>query len=125
MIYGIGTDLVETDRIGRVIEKWGDKFTRRVFSDREIDYCRRHAHASIHYGARFAVKESFLKALGVGLGMGVKLIDIETLNEETGRPYLKLYGGAQSRYETAGVVQMHVSITHTQNYASAIVLLEK
>lgn len=125
MIYGIGIDLVENDRIGKVIEKWGDKFLGRVFSDREIDYCGRHAQAHIHYGARFAVKESFLKAMGIGLGRGVKLKEIEVLNEEGGKPNLILYGGACQVYETAGIQKKHISITHTKSYASAIVLLEK
>lgn len=125
MIYGTGIDLVENERIGKVIAKWGNKFLSRVFSDREIDYCSRHAQAHIHYGARFAVKESFLKAMGIGLGRGVKLREIEVLNEESGKPNLFLYGGARQEYEAAAIKKSHISITHTKSYASAIVLLEK
>ncbi len=125
MIYGTGIDLVDNNRINKVIEKWGDKFLNRVFSDREIDYCCRHAQAHIHYGARFAVKESFLKAMGIGLGRGVKLKEIEVMNEEGGKPSLVLYGEARQVYENAGIQNNHISITHTKNYASAIVLLEK
>jgi holo-[acyl-carrier protein] synthase len=125
MIYGTGIDLVENDRIGKVIEKWGNKFLSRVFSDREIDYCGRHAQAHIHYGARFAVKESFLKAMGIGLGRGVKLKEIEVMNEVGGKPNLLLYGGARRVYEAAAIKKNHISITHTKSYASAIVLLEK
>ncbi len=61
MIYGIGIDLVENERMEKIIAKWGEKFLSRVFSDGEIAYCSRHAQASLHYGARFAVKEAFLK----------------------------------------------------------------
>ena len=125
MIYGIGIDLVENERIRGVIDRWGDKFLVRVFSSREIEYCRRHAQAHIHYGARFAVKESFLKALGIGLGRGAKLKDIEVLNEESGRTMLVLQGQAQTIYRNAGIQKKHISITHTKDYASAIVLLEK
>jgi len=125
MIYGIGIDLVENDRIGHVIERWGEKFLHRVFSEEEIRYCSRHADAQIHYGARFAVKESFLKAAGTGLGQGIKLNEIQVLNNEMGKPHLILTGGARRFYDEAGIQKNHVSITHTKNYASAIVLLEK
>jgi holo-[acyl-carrier protein] synthase len=125
MIYGIGMDLVENDRIEKIIQKWGEKFLCRVFSDREIEYCARHAQAHIHYGARFAVKEAFLKAIGIGLGRGVHLREIEVVNEPSGQPKLMLYGGAQDFFQKAGVRTAHLSITHTKKYASAMVLLEK
>lgn len=126
MIYGIGLDLVENDRMARIIHKWGDKFLTRVFSRGEIAYCGRHtSQASIHYGARFAVKEAFLKAIGTGLGRGVKLLDIEVVNDESGKPEISLSGGAQEFFSNAGLAKMHLSITHTKSYASAVVLLEK
>ncbi len=125
MIYGIGIDLVENDRMNKIIQKWGDKFLSRVFSESEVAYCGRHTQAHIHYGARFAVKESFLKAIGIGLGRGVKLNEIEVVNEESGKPNLMLYGGAKEHFVQAGIETIHLSITHTKNYASAMVLLEK
>ena len=125
MIYGVGIDLVENDRIEKIIQKWGEKFLCRVFSDREIEYCGRHAQAHIHYGARFAVKEAFLKAISLGLGRGVRLQEIEVVNEPSGQPTLMLYGGAQDFYQGAGLTSAYLSITHTKKYASALVLLEK
>ena len=125
MIYGIGIDLVENDRIGKIIRKWGPKFLSRVFTGEEIDYCGRHAQASLHYGARFAVKESFLKAIGKGLGAGVKLAEIEVVNDPGGKPEIRLSGGARAFVERAGIRKIHLSITHTKNYASAAVVLEK
>lgn len=125
MIYGVGVDLVENDRIEKMIQKWGEKFLCRVFSDREIEYCGRHAQAHIHYGARFAVKEAFLKAISLGLGRGVRLREIEVVNEQGGQPTLKLYGGAQDFYQSAGIMSAYLSITHTKKYSSAMVLLEK
>ena len=125
MIYGIGTDLVENDRIESIIQKWGLKFLSRVFSEQEIAYCGRHAQAAVHYGARFAVKESFLKAIGIGLGKGVKLIDIEVANEDSGKPRIVLSGAARDYLKKAGIGKIHLSITHTKYYASAIVILEK
>lgn len=125
MIYGVGIDLVENDRIEKMIQKWGEKFLCRVFSDREIEYCGRHAQAHINYGARFAVKEAFLKAISLGLGRGVRLREIEVVNEQGGQPTLKLYGGAQDFYQSAGITSAYLSITHTKKYSSAMVLLEK
>jgi len=125
MIYGIGIDLVENERMEKILRKWGDKFLSRVFSTNEIDYCSRHAQASIHYGARFAVKESFLKAIGTGLGKDVKLREIEVINEASGKPEIKLSGGARDHVTKAGIEKIHLSITHTKKYAQAMVLLEK
>lgn len=125
MIYGSGMDLVENGRMEKIIGKWGQKFLDRVFSDEEIKYCSRYTHPTSHYSARFAAKESFLKALGMGLGMGVKLNDISVVNNRDGKPSLKLSGEAQSHLEKRGITEVHLSLTHTRNYAAAIVLLEK
>ena len=125
MICGIGIDLVENDRLARIIDKWGSKFLQRVFSDGEINYCEKHAQASVNYGARFAAKESFVKALGIGLGMGVKLKEIEVVNDKNGKPDLVLRGEAKTQIEKRNIVKVHLSLTHTRRYATAIVLLEK
>jgi holo-[acyl-carrier protein] synthase len=125
MIQGIGIDMVENDRIEKIIRKWGQKFLQRVFSEEEINYCGRHIQASIHYGARFAAKEAFLKALGVGLGMGVKLRDIEVVHDDNGKPDLLLQDGASLQIKKRKIKKIHLSLTHTKNYATAIVLLEK
>ncbi len=124
MICGIGIDLVENDRLDRIIAKWGQKFLQRVFSDSEINYCEKHALASVNYGARFAAKESFVKALGIGLGMGVKLKEIEVVNDKYGKPDLILCGEAKAQIEKRNIVKVHLSLTHTRRYASAVVLLE-
>ncbi len=125
MIYGIGNDLVENERIEKIIRKWGEKFLSRVFTEKEIAYCGKHVQASLHYGARFAVKESFLKAIGTGMGRGVKLQEIEVVNEKSGKPEIRLYGGALEQIRQEGIEKVHLSITHTKNYAAAIVILEK
>ncbi len=125
MICGIGIDLIENDRLEKIIEKWGIKFLNRVFSSGEIQYCGKHVQSSIHYGARFAAKESFLKALGIGLGRGVKLSDIEVVHDKNGEPVLKLCGEAKVQIETREITKIHLSMTHTKKYATAVVLLEK
>ncbi len=125
MICGIGIDTVENGRLEKIIEKWGIKFLNKVFSEEEVRYCGKHAQSSIHYGARFAAKESFLKALGLGLGGGVKLCDIEVVNNENGKPELKLCKTAKTQIEKRKITKIHLSLTHTKKYATAIVLLEK
>ncbi len=125
MIQGIGIDLVENERIEKIINKWGQKFLQRVFSDEEIKYCGRHIQSSLHYGARFAAKEAFLKALGIGLGMGVKLREIEVVHGDQGKPDFSLHGEANLQIEEREIKRIHLSLTHTKNYATAIVLLEK
>jgi holo-[acyl-carrier protein] synthase len=125
MVYGIGIDLVENGRIEKIIGKWGQKFLQRVFSDREVEYCRKHVQASVHYGARFAAKESFLKALGIGLGMGAKLREIEVVHDEKGKPDLVLWGGAKAHIEKKKITKIHLSLTHTKKYATAFIVLEK
>jgi len=125
MIYGIGIDLLETGRMEKIVEKWREKFFARVFTDIEIAYCARHAQAAIHYGARFAAKEAFLKALGIGLGMGVKLREIGVIHDEKGKPSLKLSGQAKAQIEAKGIAAVHLSLSHTSKYATAVVVLEK
>jgi holo-[acyl-carrier protein] synthase len=125
MIYGIGTDLVEVSRIERILKKWGDRFLYRVYADEEIEYCKNKAFPAIHFAARFAAKESFLKSLGVGLGMGVKLREIEVRNNEQGKPVLKTNEKIGGMLDSLGVRAVHVSITHTRDHAHAVVVLEK
>jgi len=125
MIQGIGIDLVENERIEKIINKWGQRFLQRVFSENEINYCGRHILSSLHYGARFAAKEAFLKALGIGLGRGVKLREIEVVHDDQGKPDLSLHGEANLQIEKRQIKRINLSMTHTKNYATAIVILEK
>ena len=125
MIYGVGIDLVENSRMDKIVKKWGPKFINRIFSEEEILYCEKHAHSAIHYGARFAAKESFLKALGIGIGKGVKLSDIEVVNDENGKPAFVLYGEAQIQIKRRKISKIHLSLTHTHQYSTAMVLMEK
>jgi holo-[acyl-carrier protein] synthase len=97
----------------------------RVFSAGEISYCEKHVKASIHFAARFAAKESFLKALGIGMGMGVRLNDIEVVHDDYSKPDLSLNGEARIQIEKRCITGIHLSLTHTDSYATAIVLLEK
>ncbi|HYA13084.1 MAG TPA: holo-ACP synthase [Syntrophales bacterium] len=125
MIHGIGTDFVEVSRIEKILEKWGDRFIEKVYSHDEINYCQNKAFPAMHYAARFAAKESFLKSLGIGLGMGIKLKEIEVINNPQGRPVLKIHERIKDSLDKLGITAMHISITHTREHAHAVVILEK
>jgi holo-[acyl-carrier protein] synthase len=126
LIYGIGIDLVEVSRIERILAKWHDRFITKVYSSCEADYCKKKAFPHIHFAAAFAVKESFLKACGIGLWMGgIDLRDIELIHDLHGKPALKTNNRASVLLREAGIISTHVSLTHTDMYANAIVILEK
>ncbi|MBM4271786.1 MAG: holo-ACP synthase [Deltaproteobacteria bacterium] len=125
MIQGIGTDIVEVSRIEKIIEKWGPRFIERVYTPGEIEYCSKKAFPAMHFAARFAVKESILKSLGIGLGKGLRLRDIEVLNNQEGSPFLQSNDAVKEVFRRRGISGVHISITHTKKYAQAVVILEK
>ena len=125
MIHGIGTDFVEVFRIEKILQRWGDRFTGKVYSRNEIDYCQNKAFPAMHYAARFAAKESFLKSLGIGLGMGIRLKEIEVINNPQGRPVLEIHERIKDNLDKLGITTIHLSITHTRDHAHAVVILEK
>jgi holo-[acyl-carrier protein] synthase len=124
-IHGIGTDLVEVARIERIIGKWGDRFLKRVFSEGEIIYCGKKAFPPQHYAGRFAVKEALLKCIGRGLFSGLSLKDIEVVNTKEGKPELSVHGKVHEIIDTLDIIKSHVTISHTNNFATAVVILEK
>ncbi len=125
MIFGIGIDLVEVARIDGILKKWDEKFTKRIFSGDEIIYCEKKASPSIHYAARFAAKEAFLKCLGSGIWSGLTLRDVEVFNNRDGKPELKLHKNLKDKINGMGITDMYISISHTDNYATAVVVLER
>lgn len=125
MIFGVGIDLVEIGRIDTILKKWAEKFLCRIFSVEEIRYCTGRARPAVHFAARFAAKEAFLKAIGLGMGVGVRFCDIETIHDERGKPVLKLAGGAGSFLDEQQIRSVHLTISHTNAHAMAIVILER
>lgn len=125
MILGVGVDLVENERIEKIISKWGWKFLERVFCTAEVNYCSKHVQASLHYAARFAAKEAFLKAMGIGMGRGVRLKDVEVAHDANGKPLIIAHGGAAEQVKKNRITKIHLSITHTKQYAAAFLILEK
>ena len=125
MIMGMGTDLVEVDRIRALLDRMGPERLDRIFSAEEIEYCQsKGASAAIHLAARFAAKEALAKALGTGFAVGVRWKDVSISHDETGRPRLRLEGYARELADGNGVTDIHVSLTHTTKHAMATVILE-
>ncbi|MDO9529190.1 MAG: holo-ACP synthase [Syntrophales bacterium] len=125
MICGIGIDLVEIDRIEKILKRWGERFTDRVYTEDELEYCQKRAHPATHFAARFAAKEAFLKSIGVGLAGEITLKDIEVLTNQQGKPYLNFSDRIKPILNRCGgTPAVHLSITHTSKYATAVVVLE-
>ena len=122
-IHGIGVDIVETARIASYLERFVDRFLKRVFTQAERDYCASMPHPERHYGARFAAKEAVSKAFGTGIGAGMGWRDIEVLRRESGAPYIQLHGPAAALAAKLGITQALVSLSHTDHYAVANAVL--
>ncbi|MEE7505512.1 holo-ACP synthase [Methylobacterium sp. C33D] len=128
MIVGIGSDLCDIRRIARTLERHGERFTHRVFTDGERARCDRRAARAEGYARRFAAKEACAKALGTGLSAGVFWRDMEVVNLPSGQPTLRLAGGAAERL--AGLLpaghaaRLHVSLTDDPPMAQAFVIIE-
>lgn len=122
MILGVGTDLIEIQRIQRAIER-NPHFLERVYTEKEIAYCRRKARPWQSYAARFAAKEAVGKAFGTGLGP-IGLTEIEIVNGPNGQPQVTLYGAAQALAAERKVRRVHISLSHSEAYAMATAVLE-
>jgi holo-[acyl-carrier protein] synthase len=121
-VLGIGTDIVECLRIAKMIERHGELFLTRVYTQHEIDYCTARKAATQHYAGRFAAKEAVLKALGTGWTRGIHWRDIEVHNEMGGRPKIVLSGGAGELCQKLGITEMLISISHCRTHATAYAL---
>lgn len=124
-VLGIGTDMVEAARIERSLERFGEKFMKRVFTEGEITYCTSMKFPAKHFAARFAAKEAVSKAFGTGIGKAMSWRDIDVHKKESGEPFLVLTGGAQLLAREIGMTKAWISITHTENHAVAMIVLER
>ncbi|PZN12473.1 MAG: 4'-phosphopantetheinyl transferase [Bacillota bacterium] len=123
MILGIGIDLVSVERIRGVVERRGARWLERVFSPAERQDAGTGPHRWRRLAARWAAKEAFAKALGTGV-RGFRWRDIEVRRDADGRPVLHLTGAAAERLRAAGVVRVHLSLSHDSEWAVAQVILE-
>jgi holo-[acyl-carrier protein] synthase len=124
MILGTGIDLIEVARIAASYEKFGERFVNRVLLPDEIAYCLAHKAPAPFLAVRFAAKEAISKAFGTGIGAELGWQDIEIRRRETGAPYVVLHGKGQALFAARGARQLHLSLTHTVNYAAATAILE-
>lgn len=122
MIKGVGHDLVEIRRIASAMSK-NERFVRRICTEQEWQYCQQKGRPEASLAARFAAKEAASKALGTGIG-SVSWQELEIICDPSGRPTLQLKGEAQALAKQMGVTAAYVSLTHTEDYASAVVILE-
>ncbi len=123
-IIGLGLDATEIHRIAEAIERYGDRFVRRVFTEEEIAYCRRRRDGTPSFAARFAAKEAAMKALGTGQAHGVHWTSIEVIRRH-GPPQLRFHGGALARFEAIGATGSLLTLTHSRDLAIAHVMLTR
>ncbi len=121
-IIGLGTDITECLRIARMIERHGELFITRVYTDDEIRYCRGHKQSTQHFTGRWAAKEAILKAIGTGWIRGISWRDMEIRNERGGKPIVAVRGGVQEVVERLGVTEIQVSISHCHTHATAVAI---
>lgn len=124
MIVGTGIDLVEIERIQNSVDRYGERFLKRVYTAAEQAYCLRKKNAAESLAARFAAKEAGAKALGTGINHGVTWLEIEVVREPGGRPTITFHGRAREIAGHLGVQSAALSLTHTRNLAVASVVLE-
>ncbi len=125
MIIGLGIDHVQTKRMKEILMKWSERVEDRVFTEEELQYSKKKGETHLHLAARFAAKEALFKALGKGLSEGMTWNDVEVRNKESGQPEIILKQRAKEIADDMGVEKIHVSLTHTDESAAAVVILEK
>jgi holo-[acyl-carrier protein] synthase len=124
MVLGVGTDLIEIERIEASMDRFGERFLSRVFSAGEIAYCRRKRQPAESFAARFAAKEAGAKALGTGISRGVSWKEIEVTREMGERPMLHFNGRAGELAAAMGVRRVQLSLSHSRGLAIAMVVVE-
>ena len=124
MIRGIGVDIVKVDRIEQAVERWGYRFLKRIFTAAEIERCKQRARPAQCLALRFAAKEAFAKALGLGMRKGLRWRDIEVVHDHLGKPDLLLHNQAQRLLEAVEASRTWLSLSDERESAVAVVVLE-
>ncbi len=125
ILYGIGIDVVEVDRIHSSISEFGEQFLDRIFTAKEREYCERQKNKELSYAARFAAKEAVSKAFGTGIGKSVGWKDMEVIRMESGEPTIVLHGRAKDFAKELGICEVKISLTHAKHYAAANAVILK
>jgi len=118
-IIGLGTDIIECARIGRMLVQHGERFTNHVFTDEEVRYCSERKVAEQHFAGRWAAKEAVLKAFGTGWIAGIAWRDVEVVIQSGGKPTIRLHRGAAEKAAELGIGEVLISISHCKSYATA------
>lgn len=124
MIIGTGIDIAEVPRVAAAIERFGQRFLQRIFTEEEIRYCQSKQNAAERFAARFAAKEAALKAIGTGWNRGIGWHEVEVRRERGQRPSIHFSGKAAIVFEHIGAKRASLSLTHTSEQAMAMVILE-
>lgn len=123
MILGTGIDIVKISRIKNLIEKYGERFLKKIYTEAEIKYCQQKINSAPSFAARFAAKEAVLKALGTGMRNN-SWQDIEVLNDDLGKPEISLSDKTAAKAEKLGVGSIFLSISHEKEYSIAQIIME-
>ena len=123
MVFGIGVDIVKVERVKEAVLRWGDKFTERLFTQQELSYCFGRHNPYISLSARFAAKEAVVKAISSGIPFSFR--EAEVVNSPGGQPTMQARGRLADFLKEKGVVNIHLSLSHENEFAVAYVLLEK
>lgn len=124
MILGVGTDIIEVERIRASYERFGERFLHRILRPAETAYCLAHTHPAPHLAARFAAKEAISKTFGTGIGADLGWLDMEVARHEGGQPYVLFHDKGLKLLAARGGKVVHLSLSHTQIYATAMAVLE-
>ena len=125
MIFGAGVDIVEVFRMRDAIDKWGDSFLKKIFTDKEIGYSNSKRFSCQHFAARFAAKEAVVKAFGEPKKFPIRWTEIEVLNDDEGKPMIKFHDDALKLKNIKKIDSVILSMSHSKNYAIANVILVK
>ncbi len=123
MIFGIGTDIIEVERIGQLVAR-GREYLQTIFTDQEIQYCESKSRRAQHYAARYAAKEAVLKALGTGWRDGLGFCDIEIADDEQGQPVVAVHGQVKKLFDCQQIRRASISMSHDRECAIAVIILE-
>ena len=124
MTLGLGTDIVDVARIRASLEKYGAKFTDKFLRPAEIAYCLAHRDPAPQIAARFAAKEAIAKAFGTGFGAQLGWLDLEIAKRDSGEPFVILHDKAKELLQARGAKELLVTLSHTENYATATAVLQ-
>jgi len=118
-IIGLGTDIIECERIGRMLAQHGERFTDHVYTADEVRYCSDRKVSDQHFAGRWAAKEAVLKAFGTGWIAGITWRDVEIVIQPSGKPVIRLHRGAAEKAVQLGIADVLISISHCKSHATA------